>query len=131
MRHRLRSHDTPKTWLIGHACDLPSDGIKATHDYRQEVVKVVCNTAGKLTDGLKLLRLAQRCFGLVPTRDFLRYTLFQRRIEMLKFQGRSGHVFTRAIKCCRKMRCVSRGIPGRTLARQSHMNPRFSFQQFD
>ncbi|OSI72392.1 hypothetical protein BSZ22_05210 [Bradyrhizobium canariense] len=83
MRHRLRSHDAPKLWRIGHACDLPSDRIKTTHDHRKQVVKVVCNTAGKLTDGLKLLSLAQRCFGLRSTRDFFRYTLFQRRIELL------------------------------------------------
>jgi len=84
MRHRLRSHDAPKLRRIGHACDLPSDRVKTTHDYRKQVVKVVSNTAGKLTDGLELLRLAQRCFSLVPTHDFFRYTLFQRRIEMLK-----------------------------------------------
>lgn len=84
MRHRLRAHDAPKLWRIGHACDLPSDRIKTAHDHRKQVVEVVRNTAGKLTDRLKLLRLAQRCFGLVPTRDFFRYTLFQRRIEMLK-----------------------------------------------
>ena len=108
--------------------DLPSDRFKPPHYYRQQIVKVVCNTAGKLTDGFELLRLAQRCFGLISARNFFRYTLFKRGIELLKSQGCGGHFFTRTIKSLSEMRCVSRRLRSSTFSRQSYMNPRFSFQ---
>ena len=60
----------------------------------------------KLTDGFELLRLAQRCFGLISARNFFRYTLFKRGIELLKSQGRSGYIFTRAIESLSEVRCV-------------------------
>ena len=88
----------------------------------------MCNTAGKLTDCFELLRLAQRCFGLIPARNFFRYTLFKRGIELLKSQGRSGYFFTRAIESLSEVRCVSRRIGGSSFSGNCYMNPRFGFQ---
>ena len=128
MRHRLGTHDTRKLWHIGHACNLPSDRLKASHYNCEQVVKVVCNPAGKLTDSFELLRLTQRCFCLIATRNFFRYTLFKRGIQLLKSQGRSGYIFTRAIERFSEMRCVSCRLRGGTFACQRYMNPSFGFQ---
>jgi hypothetical protein len=117
MRHGLRTHDTRKPWRIGHACDLSSDVIEASYYHCQQVVKIMGDTARQLTDGFELLGLTQRCFCLISPRNFFRHTLFQSRIELLKPQGRSGHVFTRAIERFGEMRCVRRRLASSSLSR--------------
>ena len=128
MRHRLGTHDTGKLWHLRHDTDLTSDRFKPAHNYRQQIVKIVCNTAGQLTDGFKFLRLPQRCFGLISARNLFRYTLFKRRIELLKSQGCRGHFFPRAIESLSEVRCVMRRLRSGSLSGKSYVNARFGFQ---
>ncbi|MEA2951186.1 MAG: hypothetical protein QOJ96_706 [Alphaproteobacteria bacterium] len=129
--HPLGTHDARKLWHLCHAGELTADRIKASHYHRKQIVKVMSNATGQLTNGFELLRLAQRGFHLVATCNFFRNPLFKRGVELLKSQGCGGYIFARAIERFGEMRCVSRRLHSRTFARQCDVNPRLSFQQFD
>jgi hypothetical protein len=131
MRHRLSAHDTRKLWRIGHASDLPTNRFKASHDHREQVVEVVSNAASKLTDSLELLGLMQRCLCLSPTRDFFRDTLFERGIELLESERRSGHIFPCAIERFSEIRRVNRRLLGGAFSGQDYLDPCFRLQQLD
>ena len=72
--------------------------------------------------------MTQRCFRFIPARNFFRYTLFKRGIQLLKSQRRRGYIFTRAIKRFSEMRRVSCRLRGGTLAGQRYMNPCLGFK---
>ena len=128
MCHCLGPHNTSKLRRIGHACDLPPDRIESSHYYRQQVVKVMRNPAGKLTDGFELLGLSQRCFRLVSARNFFCYTLLKRGIKLLKSQRRAGDFFARTIKGLSEVRCVTCRFDSRTFSRDGYMNPSFCLE---
>ncbi len=64
--------------------DPPLDGLEIALDDGQEIVEIVSDAAGQLTDRLHLLGLAQRFLDLHPGDDFRADALLQRLVEMME-----------------------------------------------
>ena len=48
----------------------------------EQIVEVVCNAAGQMAYRLQLLRLPKRLLGFHSLRDFGRYALFKRLVQL-------------------------------------------------
>ncbi|MBA7484171.1 hypothetical protein ES707_19695 [subsurface metagenome] len=58
--------------------------LQRAHDAREQIVEIVCDAAGELSDRFHFLRLAQRILGVLALGDSFRDACFQRLVEMLE-----------------------------------------------
>ncbi|UQR64882.1 hypothetical protein LRP30_06165 [Bradyrhizobium sp. C-145] len=66
MRHIARPAHTREVHLFWRTSELSADGVDATHDDGQQILEIVCHTAGKLSHDFNLRPCQSASFVFMP-----------------------------------------------------------------